>query len=78
MLVIPAYLAVFVFEREATVLNMLAGSVLAPHFSFTIYGRFPCSQTIAFRSQLVNEAWSWVLKRYIKSERPFGKPSVFI
>lgn len=27
MLVIPAYLAVFVFEREATILNMLAGSV---------------------------------------------------
>jgi hypothetical protein len=25
MLVIPAYLAVFVFEREATILNMLAG-----------------------------------------------------
>ncbi|KAL7417504.1 cytochrome P450 [Mrakia frigida] len=47
MLVIPAYLAVFVFERQATVLSMLAG-------------------------QLVNEVLSWLLKRYLKAERPYA------
>ncbi|CED84322.1 Dolichyl pyrophosphate phosphatase and related acid phosphatases [Phaffia rhodozyma] len=47
IMVIPAYLVAFVFEREATVLNMLAG-------------------------QLINEAFSWVLKQNIKAERPYA------
>lgn len=47
ILVVPAYLAVFVFERELVVLSMLAG-------------------------QLANELLSWLLKHYLKEERPYG------
>lgn len=39
ILVVPAYLAVFVFERELVVLNMLAGQLINEVFSWVLKHR---------------------------------------